>query len=413
VPLATDSRMRIVPRLPWRAFQGKSSLICLGTRLRPYRPRRTTAWPLCVRSMRDVGRLLSLRLAVQQVRTVSLVGDAPVAAYRPKLAEPNAAFLQVALDPGHALARPMLGQPRRVIPVVRRSGPWHAWQEGNIGLVRPRERSEERKRRDREGPLPTRYDLPPERIASAELRRLPGFVIIGTQKGGTSSLYHYLTSHPDSAPAFTKEVHFFNRWHHKGIDWYRAFFPLEAEAAITGEASPNYLVHPPSAGRLGAALPQAKVIIMLRNPVDRAYSQYRMQRRRGSERRSFELAIADEPPRQLDDDGDLDLAWARAAYRGRGLYADQIEPWLEAIVPARLLVLRSEDFFADPSSVYRETTDFLGMRPWLPDRFCVLQEGGDHEPLMPEIAIRLAEWYEPHNRRLYDLIGRDMGWGRW
>ncbi len=261
-------------------------------------------------------------------------------------------------------------------------------------------------------PRSARYDLPPERVATASDRLLPSFVIIGTQKGGTSSLYHYLSSHPDCAPAFTKEVHFFNRWHRNGIDWYRAFFPLAAEATIAGEASPNYLVHPASARRLAEALPTAKVIAMLRNPVDRAFSQYWMQRRCGHEARRFDDAIDDQAILRLDDDGNLRADWSRTAYRSRGLYAEQIDPWLDAIAPDNVLILRSEDFFADPAAILAQVQRFIGMRPWQPGQFDVKQDGGDYDPIDPERRARLTEWYEPHNRRLYDLIGRDMGWER-
>lgn len=257
-----------------------------------------------------------------------------------------------------------------------------------------------------------RYDLPPERLATAGDRLLPSFVIIGAQKGGTSSLYHYLSSHPDTAPAFTKEVHFFNRWHRRGIDWYRAFFPLASEAEIAGEASPNYLAHPASARRLADALPDAKVIALLRNPVERAYSQYWMQRRRGHEARLFEDAIDDAAIDRLNHDGNLRADWNRSAYRSRGLYAEHLEPWLEAVAPDNLLILRSEDFFADPADILARAQRFVGMRPWQPEHFDVKQDGGDYEPIDPDTRARLAEWYEPHNRRLYDLIGRDMGWER-
>ena len=196
------------------------------------------------------------------------------------------------------------------------------------------------------------------------------------------------------------------------MDWYRAFFPLASEAAIAGEASPNYLAHPASASRLADALPTAKVIAMLRNPVDRAYSQYQMQRRRGHEGRPFEHTIDDGAIPRLDGDGNLRAEWNRTAYRARGLYANHLEPWLEAIDPANLLIVRSEDFFADPAAILDEVQRFVGMRPWLPAQFDVKQDGGEYDPLDPETRARLADWYEPHNRRLYDLIGRDMGWER-
>src|SRR5215213_2627672 len=123
---------------------------------------------------------------------------------------------------------------------------------------------------DRSAPEEER-DPPVECIETAHLRQYPDFIIIGTQRGGTTSLYRYLTAHPDIGQAFRKEVHFFDRYYNKGIDWYLANFPLRGEFPIVGEASPYYVFHPDVPERILAAVSQAKFIVLLRNPVDRAY----------------------------------------------------------------------------------------------------------------------------------------------
>src|SRR5687768_13237463 len=114
-----------------------------------------------------------------------------------------------------------------------------------------------------------RRDPPAWRVETAHLRRLPDFLIIGAQRGGTTSLYRYLTEHPEIDPAVRKEIHFFSRHHEQGLDWYRAHFPRRDESSLVGEASPNYLVHPDVPARVAAALPRVKLIALLRNPVDR------------------------------------------------------------------------------------------------------------------------------------------------
>src|SRR5437879_9845243 len=116
------------------------------------------------------------------------------------------------------------------------------------------------------------------------IRLLPDFIIIGTQRGGTTSLYSYLASHPSVGPASTKEVHFFDNKYTKGLAWYRAHFPsaiekyyaehIQKRKFITGESSPYYLFHPHVPKRVAKDVPHAKFIVLLRNPVDRAYSQY-------------------------------------------------------------------------------------------------------------------------------------------
>src|SRR5260221_5257590 len=147
-------------------------------------------------------------------------------------------------------------------------------------------------------------------------RLLPDFIIIGAAKAGTTSLYGWLSGHPYVSPASTKEVHFFDYNFFRGKDWYRTHFPLERDRAafaqehgrpfLTGEASPSYVSHYWAPRRIAAMLPDVKLIMLLRNPVDRAYSQFRMSQREGEEPlESFEEALAQE-------DGRLDAERAHA-----------------------------------------------------------------------------------------------------
>ena len=116
------------------------------------------------------------------------------------------------------------------------------------------------------------------------IRLLPDFLIIGTQRGGTTSLHRYLDAHPCVGPAANKDLHFFDRRYHKGLAWYQGHFPtfiekyyaehLRGRAFVTGEASPSYLFHPFAPKRVAKAMPHVKLIVLLRNPIDRAYSQY-------------------------------------------------------------------------------------------------------------------------------------------
>src|SRR5437660_11101224 len=127
------------------------------------------------------------------------------------------------------------------------------------------------------------------RASSSWTRLLPDFLIIGTQKGGTTSLYNYLIEHPGIGPAYTKEIHFFNLNFSRGPAWYRAQFPsrltryyaeyIQKTPYITGEASPYYLFHPQAPMRAARYVPKVKLLAILRNPVDRAYSQYQHQLR--------------------------------------------------------------------------------------------------------------------------------------
>jgi len=152
--------------------------------------------------------------------------------------------------------------------------------------------------------------------ATAGLRAGPDFVIIGSKRGGTTSLYNYLLQHPSVQPLFPgrqriKGVHYFDSQFARGPRWYRSHFPLQARGrhlarpwlrqAVAGEASPYYLFHPLAAERLARQVPDVRVIVLLRDPVERAYSHYKERVRNGGESLTFDEAIAAEPGRLLGE----------------------------------------------------------------------------------------------------------------
>ncbi len=255
-----------------------------------------------------------------------------------------------------------------------------------------------------------RRDPSPSAVATAQERRFPDFIIPGAQKGGTSSLYTYLSQHPQAGPAARKEIHYFNRWYANGLDWYRAFFPRFDEAQFCGEASPNYLADPDTPFRIATDLPLVKIVVLLRNPVDRAYSHYWMQVRRRNERRTFEEATAIEPLHPEEAGSGPSADRSKFSYLQRGLYAEQVAPWLRAIPTNRLLVVRSETFFAEPAIVLNEVFDFLGMPRYHPTDLGIRKDGGGYPPMNSDTRARLIEWFEPHNKRLEALLSRSMDW---
>jgi Sulfotransferase domain len=249
-----------------------------------------------------------------------------------------------------------------------------------------------------------------ERLGTAQLRQPPGFIIIGAQKGGTTSLYHYLTAHPDVGEALKKEVHYFDYHYGEGPDWYLAHFPLGGEAALTGEASPSYLFHPEAPRRARQMVPQVKLIALLRNPVDRAYSQHQMNVTVGIEWLTFEEAMAQEAERLQRAGHDVpNGSWRRYSYVGRGLYAEQLQRWLTCFPCEQLLVLKSEDFFQRPEESYERALAFLGLRPWRLPHYQNHRPGA-YDAMRPETRVRLSKYFAPHNQRLYELLGQDFGW---
>lgn len=251
-------------------------------------------------------------------------------------------------------------------------------------------------------------DPPSDRVASAVDRRLPDFLIIGAQRGGTTSLYRYLSGHPDVVAAWRKEVHFFDRYHGKGLDWYRAHFPSLDDTRVVGEASPSYLFHPSAPERARATVPGAKVIALLRNPVDRAYSHYQMKVRKGIETLSFAEAVARERERLAEDDP-TGTTWRHYSYVARGEYAEQLARWLARFPREQLLVLKSEEFFQHPEGVLHQTLSHLGLPAWSPPGFRPYHRSS-YPGLDPVVRRSLVDHFAPHNRRLYEILGHDMGW---
>jgi hypothetical protein len=248
-----------------------------------------------------------------------------------------------------------------------------------------------------------------ERIETAAHRQLPDFVIIGTMRGGTTSLYRYLSHHPDVGKPLRKEVHFFDFNYDRGVEWYRAHFPEKGHYQVVGEASPYYVVHPDVPARLHQLLPHVLLVLLLRNPIDRALSHYQVMVRRGHETLSFQEAVEREPERLRDAGGADNLSWRHHSYLARGVYAPQIERWLGLFPPSQLHIIKSEDFYRDPTSVIMEVQTRLGLSPRRPDRMKP-HHRSEYPPMDAALRRRLQDYFAPFNQQLYALLGRDLGW---
>jgi hypothetical protein len=258
------------------------------------------------------------------------------------------------------------------------------------------------------------------------MRLTPDFLIIGAQRSGTSSLYDHLTRHPQVAPAVRKEVHFFDDKFTRGLRWYRAHFPsslyrycverLRGHEIVTGEASPYYLFHPAVPRRVSQTAPGLKLIILLRNPVDRAYSHYNHECRMGRECLPFEEAIereterlGDEAEKLLDERIHFSLRHRSFSYLARGIYVDQLEAWERFFPRERMLILQSESFYSDPPAALRQVFRFLDLPAWEPESYPKLPYPR-YENLDPTLRKRLTDYFEPHNRRLFAHLGRELDW---
>ena len=186
--------------------------------------------------------------------------------------------------------------------------------------------------------------------ATARGRPLPDFLVLGAQKAGTTALYAYLRWHPGITGPSWKEVSFFDRHWWRGERWYRGQFPLRSRGRLVGEASPSYLFHPLAPERARAVVPDARLLVVLRNPVDRAYSQYQHEVALGREPLSFEDALAAEEERTrgeveriVADPRAFSHEWWDHTYAARGLYAEQLDRWLAVFPRDQLLVVTSDE----------------------------------------------------------------------
>jgi hypothetical protein len=245
-----------------------------------------------------------------------------------------------------------------------------------------------------------------------EARMLPSFLIIGGQRCGTTSLYRYLSEHPDVHPGLVKEIQFFTLNYGKGVDWYRSQFPPESVGGHSFDASPYYLFHPAAPERASGLLPDARLIALLRNPVDRAFSHYQHNVGNGLEDLGFEEALEAEESRLAGDPGYSGAAHRRYSYVARGMYEPQLARWLDRYDRSALKVLVSEEFFADPAGSFAGVLRFLRLREFdLPSYQAYTRRGRwDGPPLSPETRRRLQEVFREPNRRLEALLGRSLPW---
>jgi len=266
------------------------------------------------------------------------------------------------------------------------------------------------------------------RKLTGAVRLLPDFIIIGAQKAGTSSLYHYLAQHPFVAGAVRKEVHYFDWAFDRGENWYRAHFPTAAyrtvldltrkHRLVVGEASPYYLFHPHVPARAQALVPQARFIVLLRDPVERTLSSYQHQVRK--ERESLPLRAAlerelvtmpAEMARVAAEPGYNSDAHRHFSYLYRGHYAEQLARWFDVFPREQFLILHSQRFFEDTAQVFGDVVRWLGLPPWEPPTYRRFN-AAEYEALDAESRDWLVRYFTPHNERLYTLLGQDFGWPR-
>jgi hypothetical protein len=232
-------------------------------------------------------------------------------------------------------------------------------------------------------------------------------------------LFRALLTHPDIASAtFHKGVNYFDMNYFRGPTWYRGHFPLDrpGRRRATFDASGYYMFHPHAPRRISADMPEVRVVAMVRDPVERAYSAHQHEFARGFESEDFATALALEDSRvepalamMLADEHAQSHAHRHQAYRRRGHYAQQLQPFLEALGTDQVHVIESELFFREPGREYARLLEFLRVPSFVPASFGQYN-AYRRAPMADSIRHELTTHFEPHDAALADLIGRTPVW---
>jgi hypothetical protein len=259
--------------------------------------------------------------------------------------------------------------------------------------------------------------------ATATWRMTPDFVIVGAQRSGTTTFFRLLSDHPQVVrPTLSKGTGYFDDEYHRGPRWYRAHFPLrpwgagDESAPVTFECSGYYMFHPHAAFRMARDLPGVRVVAVLRDPVERAYSAHQHELARGFETLPFEAAVAlerartaEEVRRLEDDPGAISFAHRHHSYLARGEYAAQVARLHAAFGPDRVHVVEADAFFADPVTEFTRLQEWLGLRVWVPPEV-PRWNAYDRAPMDPALRARLRAHFEPHDEALAALLGHAPVW---
>jgi hypothetical protein len=268
-------------------------------------------------------------------------------------------------------------------------------------------------------------------VRTSDRRPLPDFLVVGTKRGGTTSLWNYLIQHPLVPRLFpawnTKSSHYFEENWSRGEAWYRSHFPtvrhreaLESRhggPARVGEASPLYMFHPLVPQRVHELMPTVRLIVLLRDPVERANSHWKERRTEGREPLDFAEALAREDERTI---GEWDRIVADPhyfsepydwyTYRARGRYLEHLEPWLDRFDRSQFLFLPSEDLYRDARSTYQRVLDFLELPSHDLPNFKVYNDRRS-APLEPGLRAELTDYYRPYSQALQRRLNMTFDWG--
>ena len=257
---------------------------------------------------------------------------------------------------------------------------------------------------------------------TSPFRVLPNFFVIGAGRTGTTSLFHYLFQHPSITKSAYDELGFFDVNYHLGLNWYRSLFPsvltkifvkLKTKAFLTYDVTPSYVRKHWVAKRIHDMFPSTKLIVVLRNPVDKSYSQYHLNVTLG-EKRTFEHVIKEDMDNilkwktELKDDNYFATV-VENSILGRGLYAEQLPAWFDLFSKNQIMIIQSEKLSSDTKNVMNDVFQFLGLPIFdIPNTKRV--NVSQYSKMNPETRELLINFFKPYNEKLFGLLGKKFNW---
>ena len=259
---------------------------------------------------------------------------------------------------------------------------------------------------------------------TSPLRVLPDFFVIGPGRTGTTSLFHYLDQHPSLSKSAYDELGFFDVNFHLGFHWYRSLFPsiltkfrikLKTNFFMTYDVTPSYVRRPWIARRIKKLFPNSKLIIVLRNPIDKTYSHYYLSTTSG-ETRNFEEVIK----KDMDDiskwninskDDNYFATKVENSKLARGFYVEQLLPWFELFPKNQILIISSEELASNTKNVMSEIFKFLNLPEYeIPNTDKV--NVSKYSKMNPDTRKILINFFKPYNEQLFKFLDRKFDWNK-
>ena len=252
---------------------------------------------------------------------------------------------------------------------------------------------------------------------SSPIRVLPNVIVIGVVRSGTTSLYHYLAQHPSISKSAYDELGYFDSNYELGLNWYKSLFPTIFEKKkleqknrkfITYDVTPFYIYNEKVPIRIKKIIPNSKLILILRNPVDRAYSNYFIT----NQKKKFEDVIIEEKEilkTIKEKNGEEYYKFVHTSLLARGFYAEQLKRWYKIFPENQIFIVKSEDFAVKTNKIMNKIFNFLEL-----EDFDIIDDTKKnkirYEPMKEETRRELIEYFRPYNEKLYSMINRNFDW---